>query len=216
MGAFKTVAVFCGSSLGNDPVYAQEMRDLARSLAQEGVHVYFGGITGKNGLLDIFHDEFTKAGGMMTAYVSQAYYRPAVAHHSRVAIVVVKDEFERGQRMLEADAAIMGPGSLGSFGEGCLALSMNLSRTYQAQPLMPLVFLSVPSAAFPGGPYAKIPALVDDFIRSGFSQPEAHKLFAIAHDAKSGVSLLKSWAEGPDVTLNQISSVAHIPSPAQS
>lgn len=207
MTSIQTVSIFCGSSKGNDPAYAQEMRLLGKLLGENGIHVFYGGNTGKDGLLDILHDTVTEAGGKMTAFISRAYHRSDVLHHQNVKVFVVNDEFERGQKLLQTDGIIIGPGSIGSFGEGWLAVSSNLSRTYQGLPVIPTVFMNVPTSAMPQGQFAKIPLLVDDFISAGFSKPEASKLFTMAPDAANAFSILRASASTQPVLLDSLSSV---------
>ena len=56
-----TVCVFCGTSSGNDPQYADAAREVARLLAQKGCRIVYGG--GKVGLMGVVAEAALAAGG---------------------------------------------------------------------------------------------------------------------------------------------------------
>ena len=56
-----SVCVFCGSSVGTDPVFADAAMELGRLLAQNNSTLIYGG--GKVGLMGIVADEVLRNGG---------------------------------------------------------------------------------------------------------------------------------------------------------
>ncbi|SIS54540.1 hypothetical protein [Virgibacillus pantothenticus] len=41
----KTIAVYCGSSTGNDPIYMKQARNLGKILVDNGLNLVYGGAT---------------------------------------------------------------------------------------------------------------------------------------------------------------------------
>lgn len=56
----RSVCVFCGSSLGNDPQYAKEAEALGKELAKNGIKLVYGG--GRAGLMGIVADSWVSLG----------------------------------------------------------------------------------------------------------------------------------------------------------
>ena len=54
MGALSSLAVYCGSGMGQNPDYAAATRDLGRTLAERGIDLVYGG--GRLGLMGIIAD----------------------------------------------------------------------------------------------------------------------------------------------------------------
>ena len=39
----KSIAVFCGAHLGNDPIYEEKAKEISQLIASKGINVVFGG-----------------------------------------------------------------------------------------------------------------------------------------------------------------------------
>ena len=50
----KSIAVFCGAHLGNDPIYEEKAKEISQLIASKGINVVFGG--GNVGLMKIVSD----------------------------------------------------------------------------------------------------------------------------------------------------------------
>ena len=64
----KTVAVFCGSNLGNSGVYADGARNLGTALARADITLVYGGTT--KGLMGILADAALDAGGTVHGIIT--------------------------------------------------------------------------------------------------------------------------------------------------
>lgn len=112
----KRIAVFCGASKGNDPIYTEQAYALGKYLAENQYELIYGaGSTGMmgavaNGVID--HDGI--AIGIMPRFLGER----EIAHENLTEYHVVETMHERKQMMSDmSDAFIMLPGGAGSLEE---------------------------------------------------------------------------------------------------
>ena len=74
----RSVAVFCGSRVGHDPVYAAAAAALGVGLAAAGIRLVYGG--GGVGLMGIVADAALGAGGEVLGIIPEFLQRREVAH----------------------------------------------------------------------------------------------------------------------------------------
>ena len=67
---FLSVCVYCGSSVGNNPVFADAARSLGRKLVEQNLSLVYGG--GHVGLMGIVADAVLDAGGEVTGVIPKA------------------------------------------------------------------------------------------------------------------------------------------------
>ena len=60
----KSIAVFCGAHLGNDPIYEEKAKEISQLIASKGINVVFGG--GDVGLMKVVADTAIEFGGEVT------------------------------------------------------------------------------------------------------------------------------------------------------
>ncbi|SPK72971.1 conserved protein of unknown function [Cupriavidus taiwanensis] len=112
----KSVCVYCGSSPGNRPEYAQGARRLGRTLAESGLTLVYGG--GKVGLMGIVADAVLEHGGHAVGIIPEALMQKEVGHRGLTELHVVRNMHERKQMMADrADAFVAMPGGVGTFEE---------------------------------------------------------------------------------------------------
>ncbi|MEM5273993.1 TIGR00730 family Rossman fold protein [Cupriavidus taiwanensis] len=112
----KSVCVYCGSSPGNRPEYAQGARLLGRTLAESGLTLVYGG--GKVGLMGIVADAVLEHGGHAVGIIPEALMQKEVGHRGLTELHVVRNMHERKQMMADrADAFVAMPGGVGTFEE---------------------------------------------------------------------------------------------------
>lgn len=111
-----SVAVFCGSSLGNDPAYAEAARHVGRTLAGRGIDVVYGG--GHVGLMGLVADAALEAGGRVVGVIPRALDDRELAHTGVSELHVVETMHERKAMMADlSDAFIALPGGAGTLEE---------------------------------------------------------------------------------------------------
>jgi uncharacterized protein (TIGR00730 family) len=112
----KAVCIYCGSSLGAQPRYAQVAREAGTVLAQRGITLVYGG--GAVGLMGVLADAALAAGGRVVGIIPQLLMDKEVGHRGLTELHVVPDMHTRKRMMAErADGFIALPGGLGTFEE---------------------------------------------------------------------------------------------------
>lgn len=110
------VCVFCGSSAGTRPAYADAARELGELLARRGICLVYGG--GDVGLMGVLADSALAAGGEVIGVIPRALADREVAHGGLTALHVVRTMHERKQMMHDlSDGFIALPGGLGTLEE---------------------------------------------------------------------------------------------------
>ena len=112
----KSIAVYCGASLGADPVFADAARGLARALVDHNIGLVYGG--GKVGLMGVIADEVLRLGGDATGVIPKHLVEREVGHAGLTRLFVVKDMHERKAMMSDlAEGFIAMPGGMGTLEE---------------------------------------------------------------------------------------------------
>lgn len=112
----KRITVYCGSSAGNKPVYAEQAGLTGKELAKRGIEIIFGG--GQVGLMGILADAALKEGGRVTGIIPGFLQTKEVAHHGLSKMIRVDNMHERKAMMFEMSDAFMAlPGGYGTMDE---------------------------------------------------------------------------------------------------
>lgn len=111
-----SVCVFCGSSVGNDHVFASAAKELGRLLVQNQCTLIYGG--GKVGLMGVVADEVLRNGGEVIGVIPSFLYQREVGHDGVTKLEIVGSMHERKKRMADlTDAFIAMPGGWGTLDE---------------------------------------------------------------------------------------------------
>jgi uncharacterized protein (TIGR00730 family) len=114
--AIHSLAVFCGSKNGNNPVYVQHAIQIGKLFADKGITVIYGG--GSVGIMGTVADEVMKNGGKVIGVIPQVLVDWERQHNSLSELLVVDNMHTRKKKMYElADAAIILPGGFGTLDE---------------------------------------------------------------------------------------------------
>ena len=109
------IAVFTGSHAG-PPSHAAATAAFARSLAEAGVGIVYGG--GKVGLMGVVADAALAAGGEVVGVIPQHLVDDEVAHPGLPRLEIVQSMHERKAVMADlADAFVALPGAAGTLEE---------------------------------------------------------------------------------------------------
>lgn len=112
----KSIAVFCGSSLGSDPEYARQTRILGEGLAEKHIRLVYGG--GRAGLMGILADTVLKLGGEVTGVIPVFLNTQERRHDQLTEQIEVGSMHERKAIIYSrSDAAIILPGGYGTLDE---------------------------------------------------------------------------------------------------
>jgi uncharacterized protein (TIGR00730 family) len=112
----KSLAVFCGSKNGNDPVYSEHAAALGKMLGQNNIKLVYGG--GNKGLMGILADAMMENGGKVTGVIPKILLDWEHQHEGITELLVVEDMHVRKKKMYElCDAALILPGGFGTLDE---------------------------------------------------------------------------------------------------
>lgn len=116
MRKFNSIAVYCGSSPGNNPVYKEMAIALSELLFNEGITLINGG--GRIGIMGIMADEILKRGGRAIGVIPMGLKTKEVAHDGMTELITVADMHSRKLTMVNlSDAFIVFPGGFGTLDE---------------------------------------------------------------------------------------------------
>lgn len=109
----KTICVYCGSKIGNRPVYRHAAEQLGDQLLQHNIALVYGG--GNIGLMGKIADRVIDGGGRVTGVMPKSLTRYEIAHPGAHEFKVVDGMHERKALMADlADGFIALPGGFGT------------------------------------------------------------------------------------------------------
>ena len=192
-GRLTAVCVFCGSSSGNDPAYAEGARHLGAALATRDITLVYGG--GHVGLMGVVADAALGAGGRVVGVMPRHLVEREIAHRGLSTLHVVETMHERKQLMADlSDAFVLMPGGFGSWDEFCEIITWSQLGLH-AKPSGILDVLDY---------YAPFLAMMEHAVREGFVRASHRETIVVADDA---VSLLEQLARAPAMAESKWTSV---------
>ena len=111
-----SLAVFCGSKNGNNPVYAEHAKELGKLLAKKNITLIYGG--GSTGIMGAVADAMMESGGKVIGIITKKLVDWEHQHKGITDLSIVDDMHIRKQRMYDlCDAAVILPGGVGTLDE---------------------------------------------------------------------------------------------------
>ena len=111
-----SLAVFCGSKNGNNPVYTEHAKELGKLLAKNNIAVIYGG--GSTGIMGAVADAMMEGGGKVTGVITKKLVDWEHQHQGITDLSIVDDMHIRKQKMYDlCDAAVILPGGVGTLDE---------------------------------------------------------------------------------------------------
>jgi uncharacterized protein (TIGR00730 family) len=157
----KSVAVFCGSSSGAKPVYAEVAVELGRMLAEREITLVYGG--GKVGLMGTVADAALAAGGQVVGVIPQSLLDREIGHRGVTELIVTTSMHERKATMERlAEGFIALPGGFGTLDEFCEILTWGQLGDHQK----PCGLLDIE------GYFARLIEFFDSAVIEGFIRPQ--------------------------------------------
>lgn len=116
MPPIQSLAVFCGSRPGSDPLFVQHAKQLGQLMAAHGIALVYGG--GSKGLMGAVADAVMEAGGTVVGVIPEMLVQWEHQHEGITELLVVPDMHTRKKMMYErCDAAVILPGGFGTLDE---------------------------------------------------------------------------------------------------
>jgi hypothetical protein len=177
------VCVYCGSSAGSGPEFAESARALGQLLAGDGLTLVYGGA--EVGLMGLVADAALAAGGRVVGVMPRNLVEREIAHPNLTELVEVGSMHERKQRMFDlADAFVALPGGLGTLEE----LTEIATWAQLGMHRKPIVTLDV------SGYWAAFHSFLGDAVRHGFMKPENLDLIANVGAVADVLPALRAYA----------------------
>src|SRR5215469_3501466 len=112
MSKINAVCVYCGSSAGNEPAFADAAAELGKIFAENGVRLVYGG--GSVGLMGILAESVLSHGGKATGIIPEFLTKRERPRRLAQELIVTRDMHERKRTMFDrADAFVALPGGIG-------------------------------------------------------------------------------------------------------
>jgi uncharacterized protein (TIGR00730 family) len=166
--SLNSICVFCGSSAGHDPLYAEVARRVGETLARRGIRLVYGG--GRIGLMGEVARAALASGGEVVGVIPEALMRRELAYDDLTELHVVATMHERKALMAErSDGFIALPGGFGTFEE----LGEMLTWSQLGIHAKPVALLDVK------GYYQPLLSLFDHAVTEGFVRP-LHRSLVLA------------------------------------
>ena len=179
----KRLAVYCGSSMGSDPAFAETARLLGQEMARRGIGLVYGG--GRLGLMGVVADSVLRSGGEAYGVIPQALIDLEVAHTGLTELHIVQTMHERKALMTDlTDAFVAIPGGIGTLDELFEAWSWN-ALGYHAKP-----FALLNVHQFWDG----MIQFLDHVTTSGFMSPARRSQLLVADSIDEVIDMLDSAA----------------------
>jgi len=157
MSKINAVCVYCGSSPGADPAFAEAAKALGKSLAQNGVRLVYGG--GSVGMMGTLAKAVLANGGKLTGIIPEFLTGKERPQPLTEDMIVTRDMHERKRMMFEhADAFVALPGGVGTLEE----LVEQLTWVQVGQHNKPVLLANI------NGFWEPFRALIDHMDKLGF------------------------------------------------
>jgi uncharacterized protein (TIGR00730 family) len=180
------IAIFCGSSAGHDPAFAEIARKAGKTLAQSGIGLVYGG--GKVGLMGVIADAALEAGGRVTGVITRSLLEGELGHKGLTRLEVVETMHERKQLMADlSDAFLALPGGAGTLDEMFEQWTWAQLGIHEK----PCAFLNF------RGYYDPIIAMSKTMVREGFMKQPYHDMLGFSEDIDSLIAGFRAYTPPP-------------------
>jgi uncharacterized protein (TIGR00730 family) len=182
----RRLCVFCGSTAGTRPAYAEAARALGREVARRGIGLVYGG--GAVGLMGIVADAALAAGAEVIGVIPYGLLRREVGHGGGVEMHIVDTMHERKAKMAAlSDGFVVLPGGYGTLEEAVEALTWAQLGIQEKG----VVFLDVE------GYWRPFLAALDGMAAEGFIRPPHRPLAMVAETPAAAIEALSAYAPPP-------------------
>lgn len=178
----RSVCVYCGSSIGAKPAYAQAAQAFGRALVEAGCSLVYGG--GRVGLMGVIADEVLAAGGRVVGVIPELLVGKEVGHNGLSELHVVPDMHQRKRMMADlSDAFVALPGGAGT-----------LEELFEVYTWAQLGYHQKAIGLYDtGGYYAPLVGMLEHTVREGFMQQAYLDILQIDADAQALLGKLRRY-----------------------
>lgn len=165
------IAIYCGSSFGNDKIYEEKTKLLALKLKEKNLNIVYGGSL--QGLMGVISNESLKLGNSVTGVITHNLVSKELENKNITKIYKVDTMNQRKEKMEElSDAFIALPGSYGTFEEIMDVLSAAQIGLHKK----PCAFFNVK------GYYNKLMDFLQNCVNEGFMKKDFVDMIIVSDD----------------------------------
>ena len=170
----KKICIFCGSSMGFDPIYREKAAEMGRVLADNQCELLYGG--GNVGLMNIIAEEMKQRHCRIVGTITQHLLDMRVGRPDIDELIVVDTMAER-KKILEdmADAFIAMPGGVGTMDEFFEVMVLSQLRVFDK----PVALFNV------NGYYDDLVRFIERATKEGFIHSEHANNIIVSDDPKA-------------------------------
>lgn len=185
--AVRSVCVYCGSSLGVSPAYAEAAEELGRAFAKAGLRLVYGG--GSVGLMGTIARATMENGGRVTGIIPRFLKDREVMLTEVDELIVTADMHERKRLMFEhSDAFVALPGGVGTLEE--VVEMMTWSQLGQHDK--PIILVDI------AGFWSPLVDLIDHMRKQAFIRPQNEIDFHVEPTAAAVLERLVASGTSPE------------------
>ncbi len=184
----KRVAVFCGSSIGFAPVYADEAKKLGHFLAEQNIGLVYGG--GKIGIMGTIADAVMEMRGEVIGVIPDLLKHEEVAHTKITKMVVTRKMSKRKVKISKlVDGYIALAGGFGTLDELFEALTLG-QLGIEAKPI---------GILNTNGYFDYTLKQLDVMVKEGFLKQINRDMLFVSHSFEKLIQMMRKY-EAPKVS----------------
>ncbi|WP_339883092.1 TIGR00730 family Rossman fold protein [Polaribacter vadi] len=178
----KRIVVFCGSSLGFNPMYKQAAIELGNYFVNNNIGLVYGG--GKIGMMGALSDTILEQKGEVIGVIPKLLEKEEVLHLGVEEMIICKNMSERKVIMSKlVDGYITLPGGFGTLDE--LFEALTLSQLYIEQK--PVGLLNI------NGFFDGVLMQLDKMVEEGFVKPENKNLLIVENSVEKLLEKMNNY-----------------------
>ena len=175
----RSICVFCGASVGNDPAFVAAAAELGERMADANIRLVYG--AGNVGMMGTVADAILNAGGEAVGVIPHFLKEREMAHTELTEIHVVDSMHTRKRMMFDlSDAFIVLPGGLGTLEEMFEMITWRQLGRHEK----PIVLISTNDY------WSPFEAMVDRVVESDFAHGRVETYFRVVPDPESALDFL--------------------------
>lgn len=178
----KRIAVFCGSSPGNDPIFMELAYQLGQQLATDHIGLVYGGA--KVGLMGAVADGALSQKGEVIGVLPTFLQTKEIAHEGLTELVLVESMHQRKTKMHElSDGVITLPGGYGTLEEYFEVLTWGQLGLHRK----PVALLNI------NGYYDGLLTLADTMVANGLLKQVNREMMLISNTIENLLQQMRSY-----------------------
>ena len=165
------IAIYCGSSFGNNKIYEESTKLLAQKLAKNNLNIVYGGSI--QGLMGIISNESLKCNNTVIGVITHDLINKEIENTNITKIYKVETINQRKEKMEElSDAFIAMPGGYGTFDE----IFEVISSAQIGYHKKPCVFFNI------NGYYDHLVKFLENSVKEGFINKTYVDMIIVSED----------------------------------